>query len=225
MTTISPNTGVTTSVQSLATSAAGQNGKDFNMFLKLLTSQMQNQDPLKPMDATEYTQQLVQYSQVEQSLQQTGVLKDILASLSSQNLTMAASFIGKEATFDGSIAGLDATGGSASWTYAASRPVVTMQAVITDASGKTVRQIDLDPALNGRVTWDGMTFAGSRAAAGPYSLSIVGKDANGDVVPVSVNALGTVKTISKENNQVMVGTGGANLPLNSLLALSEVAGK
>lgn len=226
MTTISPTSGASPSLQSLATSAASQNGKDFNMFLKLLTSQMQNQDPLDPMDTSQYTQQLVQYSQVEQSIQQTGTLKEILASLSSQNLTAAASFIGREAKFDGAIAGLDAVGGSASWSYVAARPATTLQAVITDASGKTVRQIDLDPAApSGRVTWDGVTFAGSRAASGPYSLSIVGKDANGDAVPVTVNALGTVQSVSKENNQVMVGTGGATLPLNSLLALSDVSAR
>ena len=51
------------------------------MFLKLLTTQMQNQDPLSPMDTSQYTQQLVQYSQVEQSIQQNSTLKDILSSL------------------------------------------------------------------------------------------------------------------------------------------------
>lgn len=54
---------------------------DFDMFLKLLTTQMQHQDPLSPMDTAQYTQQLVQYSQVEQSIQQTALLKEILARL------------------------------------------------------------------------------------------------------------------------------------------------
>ncbi|WP_275426750.1 flagellar hook capping FlgD N-terminal domain-containing protein, partial [Enterobacter hormaechei] len=67
-------------------SSTGLNG-DFTMFLKLLTTQMQNQDPLSPMDTTQYTQQLVQYSQVEQSMAQTTTLKSILSALGTQNLT------------------------------------------------------------------------------------------------------------------------------------------
>ncbi|WPR54578.1 flagellar hook capping FlgD N-terminal domain-containing protein [Streptomyces sp. S399] len=62
---------------------------DFNMFLKLLTTQMQNQDPLSPMDTSQYTQQLVQYSQVEQSVQQNTTLNSILSNLSNQGLTQA----------------------------------------------------------------------------------------------------------------------------------------
>ncbi|PNB52618.1 flagellar hook capping protein, partial [Pseudomonas sp. FW305-130] len=62
-----------------ATAAAPATGikADFNMFLKLLTAQMQNQDPLSPMDTSQYTQQLVQYSQVEQSAQQNTTLNSI----------------------------------------------------------------------------------------------------------------------------------------------------
>src|SRR3954471_22938040 len=102
------------------TSQLGKTGSgtsaDFNMFLKLLTTQMQNQDPLSPMDTAQYTQQLVQFSQVEQSIQQTGTLKDILSQLSSGNVATAAGFIGKEASFDSSIAGLSDSG-PAKWSW------------------------------------------------------------------------------------------------------------
>ena len=54
---------------------------DFDMFLKLLTTQMRHQDPLDPMDSSEYTQQLVQFSAVEQQVEQTALLKRILARL------------------------------------------------------------------------------------------------------------------------------------------------
>lgn len=54
---------------------------DFDLFLKLLTSQMKHQDPLDPVDSAEYTQQLVQYSAVEQAIEQTTTLKDIAARL------------------------------------------------------------------------------------------------------------------------------------------------
>ncbi|MFD2134705.1 flagellar hook assembly protein FlgD [Novosphingobium resinovorum] len=88
---------------------------DYNLFLKLLTTQMTNQDPLDPMDTSEYTQQLVQYSQVEQSIQQTGKLDDILGQLLSQQMAQASSYIGREARFDSAVAGL--SDNPAKWTY------------------------------------------------------------------------------------------------------------
>ena len=95
-TTAATVTGATTTAAA-ATNALGKTSADFNMFLKLLTTQMQNQDPLKPMDSTEYTAQLAQFSQVEQTIQQTGTLKDILSRLSGQDLAQASGLIGREA--------------------------------------------------------------------------------------------------------------------------------
>src|SRR3990167_3484081 len=99
MTTIAASDTQTTKAQTV--SAAGSTGMtaDFNMFLKLLTVQMQNQDPLDPMKTSEYTSQLVSYAQVEQSLKQTTALNDILTSLASQGMAQASQMIGKEATF------------------------------------------------------------------------------------------------------------------------------
>ena len=62
---------------------------DYTMFLKLLTTQMQHQDPLSPMDTAQYTQQLVQFSQVEQAITQTGVLREIRDGLSALSGQMA----------------------------------------------------------------------------------------------------------------------------------------
>jgi flagellar basal-body rod modification protein FlgD len=117
----------TTSTQQIlapvAANAKTATGADFNMFLKLLTTQMQNQDPLSPMDSTQYTQQLVQYSQVEQSVQQSGTLKDILARLSTQDLSQASGFIGRDAVFNSAVSGLGTA--PASWNYAADRPMTS----------------------------------------------------------------------------------------------------
>jgi flagellar basal-body rod modification protein FlgD len=102
MTTVtSPaNTASTNTLLNQAAQSTSGVGADFNMFLKMLTVQMQNQDPLDPMDTSEYTKQLVQFSQVEQSMQQTGVLKDILTRVSGQDMAQASAFIGREARFD-----------------------------------------------------------------------------------------------------------------------------
>src|SRR3954468_8082297 len=108
MTTVTSAT--TPTATDATTAATSKLGADFNMFIKLLTAQMQNQDPLDPMDTAQYTQQLVQYSQVEQSIQQSGTLKSILSSLGTQNLTQASSLIGHQVETGSGVSGLtDAT--------------------------------------------------------------------------------------------------------------------
>ncbi|MFD1961413.1 flagellar hook assembly protein FlgD [Novosphingobium panipatense] len=106
-----------TATKGISATAGATSGllADYNLFLKLLTTQMTNQDPLDPMDTSEYTAQLVQYSQVEQSIQQTGKLDDIMSQLLSQQMAQASSYIGREARFDPPVSGLgDAP---ARWTY------------------------------------------------------------------------------------------------------------
>lgn len=203
-----------------ATKATSTIGADFNMFLKLLTTQMQHQDPLDPMDTSQYTQQLVQYSQVEQSVQQTGTLKDILARLNAQDMAQASNFIGREARFDTSVSGLGAST-PANWTFQPEGKAVSMTATVTDGSGKVVREVTIDPATNnGRFSWDGMTAAGTRAPEGPYMLSVKAVDAAGAQVPVTVNGVGIVRDVVTDGSTVSLGLNGVRMPLSALIALS-----
>lgn len=206
-----------------ATKAAGTIGADFNMFLKLLTTQMQHQDPLDPMDTSQYTQQLVQYSQVEQSVQQTGALKDILARLTAQDMAQASTFIGREARFDTSVSGLGAST-PANWTFQPEGKAASLTATITDASGKIVREVSIDPAANnGRFSWDGMTAAGTRAPEGAYTLSVKALDAAGAPVPVTVNGVGIVRDVVTDGRNVSLGLNGVRMPLSALIAVSAAS--
>jgi flagellar basal-body rod modification protein FlgD len=221
MTTVTTNTGANTAQNpaTAATTAAGSGiGADFNMFLKLLTTQMQNQDPLNPMDTSQYTQQLVQYSQVEQSVQQTGTLKDILTRLTAQDMAQASSYIGKEASFNSSSAALGAKG--AEWSWTAGTGAASLTATVTDASGNVVATRPIDPAAKGRFSWDGTKDDGSKAAAGSYSLAVKATDASGGDVTSSVNGLGVVDGVSAANGVVSVSVGAATYPATQLLGVS-----
>ena len=221
MTTVNPTT---TGIQGLATGAGGaalkKTSADFNMFLKMLTTQMQNQDPLDPMDTSEYTQQLVQYSQVEQSIQQTETLKDILSRLSTQDMAQASGFIGREARFDSNVAGLEGAS-PARWAYSASRPVSSLVATVTDASGKVVDTRTLAAiAKNGGFSWDGTLASGAKATDGSYTLAIEGVDAGGASVPVAITSIGTVKEVLTANGQVNLRSNGVNYAASKLLVVS-----
>lgn len=216
MTTI---TGNSSTSGTTATSSTTGLAADYNMFLKLLTTQMQNQDPLDPMDTSEYTQQLVQYSQVEQAMQQTGALQDILTQLGSQQMSQASNYIGKEARFDSPVAGLGEA--PATWTYYADGTPTTMKAQIKDANGTLVSETTLDATSQGRYSWDGTKSDGTRAVDGAYTLSVTATNASGATLPVTINSVATVKDVVTDGSSVMLGVNGIRMPVSGLVAISS----
>jgi flagellar basal-body rod modification protein FlgD len=213
----------TSSLQQILSSTASPGAKstttDFNLFLKLLTTQMQNQDPLSPMDSTQYTQQLVQYSQVEQSVQQNSTLRDILASLSSQTIGQAAQFIGRDAVFDSPVSGLGAK--PARWQYAADRTMASAMVTIRDAGGRTVFTTPLDVAkTSGAYAWDGTLANGGKAAAGAYTLALSAVDASGASVATTITSTGVVDAVQADGGVVSLSVNGVPMPMTALVRLA-----
>ena len=219
-----------TAISSIAPALSGDTGltqagtdlnANFDMFLKLLTTQMQNQDPLDPMETSEYTQQLVQYSQVEQSIQQTAALKDILASLSTQDLAQSANFLGQRAEIDSANAGLSADR-PAQWTWEANRPVDAIVATITDAGGRVVETRALDATRAGSFAWDGSLSGGGAAGPGGYTLSLSALDAAGQEVPVAIHTTGIVDEVATRDGAVVLGINGQSYASASLVRVAAV---
>jgi flagellar basal-body rod modification protein FlgD len=226
MTTVNTtnNTNPATPTGNSAGTATGLNA-DFKMFLKLLTTQMQNQDPLDPMDTAQYTQQLVQYSQVEQSMAQTSTLKDILSTLGTQNLTQASSLIGHAVEIDTNVSGLTVTS-AAQWSWTTPRAASSIVATISDASGKTVdtRTVQVD-GNTGTLAWDGLTSGGKEMPAGKYSLSIKALDAGGNTLTNTVHSLGTVDDVQLDNGNVLITVNGNQIEASKLVRVGGTAQK
>lgn len=221
MTSIASTTDSTALAGATSTSASAKLSGDFTMFLKLLTAQMQNQDPLDPMDTAQYTQQLVQYSQVEQSIEQNQTLKSILASLGTQNLTQASALIGKAVESSETVSGLSGTM-PAQWSWSADRSVKTLTAKITDSAGRTVDTRTVEAGdLSGTLQWDGTTSAGRKLADGNYSITLEGTDASGNTVPVTAHAFGMVSDVELANGAVTVTVNGVKLPASSLVRIGQ----
>jgi flagellar basal-body rod modification protein FlgD len=220
MTTITPPT-ADQAAKTGAKSAPATISADLNMFLKMLTTQMQNQDPLNPMDSTQYTQQLAQYSQVEQTVQQTGTLKDILSHLTGQDMAQAASFIGREAQFASSVSGLT-DDQPARWGYNATIPIDTLVATVSDANGAVVATRSISAAGSaGRFEWDGALAKGGKAADGAYSVSFAATDKAGATIPVNITSVGVVEDVVNSSGAVSLGLNGVRLPMSALLSLTQ----
>ncbi|MET3722438.1 flagellar hook assembly protein FlgD [Sphingomonas trueperi] len=215
---------------SSATANAGQSATndsstkltaDYNLFLKLLTTQLQNQDPTNPMDSSQYTQQLVQYSQVEQSITQNKTLNSILSSLNMSSLTSSTAMIGQPVQLSSDKAGLSATT-PAQWQWDATNPIDKLTATITDAKGKTVESFDLDvKGSSGQFSWDGSTKSGTKYTDGLYQLTLSGTTTAGAKISTTATALGKVEDVQMLNGSPVVSINGAQYPTSMILKIAK----
>lgn len=173
------------------TASSGGTGLDgdFSFFLKMLTTQLQNQDPTEPMDVTQMTQQIAQYTGVEQQVKTNTALEKLIASNNRSQLSTAVSYIGKEVETAGATGTLayaqDGTQtGAVSWTYELPDGVKSATITVLDATGAEVFSGDgtVQKGTN-KVSWNGLDkTTGKALPAGNYSIKVTAKDAGGNVI-------------------------------------------
>ena len=214
------NSSSSNSSSSLANDAATV-GANYNTFLNLLTAQIQNQDPLSPMDTTAWTTQLVQYSSVEQQLQANQYLSQI-ASASGSNMSNAVNYIGKTVSATSTTATMN--NGTASWDYnlasAASKVTLTVQ----DASGNTVYQTTGTGNSGANTfTWNGQTANGNTDTTGNYTLSITSTDSSGNAVDNTVGVSGVVTSAQEDNGTLTLTVGGTEVPVANVTSVTDTS--
>lgn len=194
--------------------------QNFDTFLKLLTAQLQNQDPLEPMDAAQFTQQLVQYSGVEQGIYTNKNLETLIALQQTGGMGAAVNYIGREIQAQNNQAALK--DGQALWTYALGADAGSVQLVVRDASGKAVYS-GTGPLTAGRHTvgWDGKLASGADAPEGVYTLEITAKTAAGAAMSAPITLGGRVTGVEMYNGSVVLNVGGVKLYLTDVDAVRE----
>lgn len=187
---------------------------DRDAFLKLLVTQLENQDPLDPMDSREMITQLSELSSVEYLMgieRKLGSLE--LAGAGSAN-TEAASLVGKEVVVDGSGMSYDGAGAAtASYTLPAAASSVSV--TVRNAAGEVVNVAELGARGAGQhdFNWDGSTAAGGRGEPGNYRISVAAVDQNGQSLVTSTDVRGVVQSVSYENGfpELRIGSTSALL--------------
>jgi flagellar basal-body rod modification protein FlgD len=210
---------VTDSSPQLASSQASL-ANNYEMFLSLLTSQMKNQDPLDPLDSTQFVDQLVSFSGVEQQIAQNQNLESLLILQSASAQTSSVSYIGRVATAETPESRLQ--GGVANWQYEMPETAKTSSLVVRDSSDRVVYRGTGETATGLHdFAWNGKTSSGADAPEGVYSLEINAVDDSGGTVSAEIRASARVTGIDLSGSEVMVEMGGVNVPLSSVLALQE----
>jgi flagellar basal-body rod modification protein FlgD len=211
-----------TSTATAATSAAaGSSGVDkatiagnFQTFLTLLTTQLKNQNPLDPLDTNQFTQQLVQFAQVEQQLKQNDQLATLVALEKTAQSTTALAFVGQTVSVDGKTAAL--ANGQATWSFNVPKPV-SATVSIANSTGQTVYTgaftMNTGPQ---NFQWDGRDNAGTQWPAGNYTMTITAKDASGQAVSVPTEIQGLVDSVDLTVNPPTLSIGGQNYTLDKI---------
>lgn len=202
--------------QSSNTSRADLGKKD--IFLKLLVAQMQNQDPLKPQDATQMSSQLAQFNMVENQRATNDVLRSMLAMQAIlTNEGTAANYLGHEVAYGADK--ITHTGGSTNLLVNMGADSASTEIVIKDDAGNVVRHISAGALSQGKnfVSWDGLDDQGNQVPNGDYSMEITATDAAGDAIEsVSVSPLGFVSAISSTGNGVFLMINGKEVSLDAI---------
>lgn len=176
-------------------------------FLKMLTVQLQNQDPLNPMDNAAMTSQLAALNTVDGINRLNNSVNSLVAQMQSANFMNLSSSVGKTAMAAGS--DLYFGGQPVYMTARLANPASSLQALIKDASGAVVNQIDFGAVGAGDTDfiWDGYTDAGELASNGYYELELVASDSQGvNTKPTSyIGSL--VASIGQEASDILVGLG------------------
>ena len=197
----------TTSSNSSSSSDMSALSGNYEMFLQLLVTQMQNQSPLNPMDSTQFTQQLVQYSSVEQQIKANQTLADLKTMFAVQSAMSFVSYVGKTVTVDSSTTQLK--DGTATWNFNGSAACEEATIRVLDAEGNTVYTTTQKLASgDGKFEWNGETDAGGTAPAGSYTIAITGKDSAGKAVTYKSETTGLVSSVDFSGTVPMLSIDG-----------------
>ena len=204
---------------SAATDAGVKLAANFDTFLKLLTTQLQYQDPLSPMDSNQFTQQLVQFSGVEQAIASNKNLEKLVNFQLSNATSTAASYIGKQVTAGGDTAQL--TGGSARWSYTLGANAADTQIEISDLAGHVVYKTSGQTTMGEHIfAWDGRASDNSIVPDGTYKISIASADASGNNVTTTTNIQGIVAAVDIQSGEPMLNIGGISLKLSDIIRIA-----
>ena len=191
-------------------------------FLALLTTQLKNQDPLSPMDSTQFTQQIVQMTGVEQQLL-TNDLLTMLVGMNDGGLTNSVNLIGKQVSTESDKGVL--TDGKIDFSYNLPRAATGLKLEVVDSFGKTVATINPDDLTKGdkTFTWDGKSADGTQQPnGGTYTLKATATDAAGSNIAVTTKSLlaGVVTGVESVDGVTMLTVGGRKVALNSVVSVT-----
>jgi flagellar basal-body rod modification protein FlgD len=200
--------------------ASSQIAGNFQSFLTLLTTQLQNQNPLDPLDTNQFTQQLVEFAGVQQQINTNDSLATLVSLQQTAQSTQALGFVGKTAVVNGSTAAL--TNSSATWELSVPTNS-TLNITIANSTGQTVYS-GTYPAQAGNnqpFTWNGLGTDGTQNPDGSYKLTATAADASGNNVAITTQIQGVVSSVDLTQSPPLLSINGQSYTVSQIQSITD----
>ena len=225
MTTVSTATSSSTlasllssSSSTSSSSSSSTTSSDFTTFLKLFTTQLENQDPTSPMDTTQMTNQLAMFSEVEQQAGTNSRLDKLLTAVTGNSLTSAVGYMGKTVEASGDQTSL--SGGSATIGYSLPSTASSVSIEVMNSSGTVVNTLSGDTASGSHtVSWDGTDSSGNTLSDGAYTFSVTATDSSGSSITPTTYTTGKVTGVETSNSTTVLNLGSIQVDLSNVTAV------
>ncbi|MCR6632559.1 MAG: flagellar hook assembly protein FlgD [Magnetospirillum sp.] len=206
-----------------ATSASSSSlSASYDMFLQLLVTQLQTQNPLDPADATEFTQQLATYAGLEQQIATNDKLDSVLGNFDSLSFSTGVGYLGRnvEADTDTLTMGDDGTV-DATWKYSLGATADKVKLEVLDSDGNVVWSGTGETASGDHsFTWDGKDSKGNAVAAGDYTLKVTATDADNADIDATIHIRGAVTAVDSSDGSTVLELGDTRIGLGSIVRLA-----
>jgi flagellar basal-body rod modification protein FlgD len=211
----------TSAAQAASNSASQQLAGNFDTFLQLLTTQLQNQNPLDPLDTNQFTQQLVEFASVEQQINTNTNLQSLINLQQTSEATSALQLVGSTVTVGGNSATLSNANTPAAWSLTSSTPA-TANVTVKSSAGTTVYSGTMSLSAGSQnFTWSGQGNNGQTWPDGTYTLSVTATGASGQAVSVSTQVQGTVSGVNLGTNPPMLTVNGQNVQIGQVTSITH----
>lgn len=220
---VSADTSIASSNSSMTSSTGNTSNisDEQQVFLSILLTQLENQNPLDPVDTTEFTNQLVAYSSLEQEMTMNENLESIISSLASQTALSSISYIGADVELDTSASIMQ--GDEAEWAYVLEEDAKDVTLQVTDSEGNVLASYDVEDGSAGTYS---MTVANSDLDMAvdegtTLYLGVIATDSEGENIRTNVLAVVTVDSIETTNDKIMLSAGSLTFTANEILSLRQ----
>ena len=192
---------------------------NMNDFLKLLMTQLQNQDPTTPMDTSQFTSQLVQFAGVEQQVNISTGVQSLIQLAQSTNVLQASGLIGKTVTAHATQVALQNGSGSIQFNAPSAEPVTI---AISGSTGATVAQASFTSTAGQNTwQWDGKNSNGEQLADGAYAVSVMGGPAGTQPTTIPFTVTGPATGVTTQNKVQQVQIGPLTLPVSDIQSVTN----
>lgn len=196
--------------------------EELSQFLTLFLTQLQNQDPTSPMDTNQMTEQLVQFTSVEQQIETNTHLDDLVKAQAANTNTAAVGYINRQVFFDGNTTTL--TDAGASWGYLidSETDADSVSINVFDENGALVysEEGEVTPGTRHEFNWDGTNFTGDRLPNGTYSVQVGALDAENKTIGTLVEAAGLVTGVMTTDSGPTLLVGNVSVSMDKVTRVS-----